>query len=101
MLIPGLANRGLTVNSQLVTECGDRNLHQPGACLDALYDPSTRMGDVPIPKFAGSCGIFIGELRTRNLLISCGFGSEIRMTESRRHGCGLLNRHTSAWKTHG
>jgi hypothetical protein len=29
------------------------------------------------------------------LLISCGFGSEVRISDSPQERCGLLNRHTS------
>jgi hypothetical protein len=33
---------------------------------------------------------------TSNSLIECGFGSEVRISDSPQEWCGLLNRHTRA-----
>jgi hypothetical protein len=45
-----------------------------------------RSASVPIPKFAPLRGTLFGELRNRRtlatLLTSCGFGSEVRISES-------------------
>src|SRR4029077_3279028 len=70
--------------SKLLDKRLDHNLR--GIEHDRLREAGA--ASVPIPKFAPCCGGPVCELRNRkdtskNYCFSCGFGSEVRMTNSR------------------
>jgi hypothetical protein len=67
------------------TDAARRDLELSAA---RAWDVKSRQASVPIPKFASLCRGLVCETSeskdTSNLLIQCGFGSEVRISDSAR-----------------